>query len=302
MFDYLWIPITLIAATFQVTRLGLQKNLKDKLSPVANAFARFGFGLPLAFGYFVLQAFVHKAVPDVHLTFFLYILLGSVSQIIGTILIVMVFSHRNFAVGVAYSKTEIFFVAILGSLLFGEHLSDLGILAIIIGTVAVVTIMAAKYHLAPEKLLDKIFSRQSLLGMGAGLGFAFTAIGARHAILSLEGTPMLLNSALALAAFLTVETVLIGGYLLWREPKQFQKMRQNLKMVNWVGWTSTLGSIAWFIAFALQLPAYVKTLSQVEMVFSLLLTHYLFKERILRREVLGMVLVAVSVVLLVLGT
>jgi drug/metabolite transporter (DMT)-like permease len=68
-----------------------------------------------------------------------------------------------------------------------------------------------------------------------------------------------------------------------------------------VGITGTLGSLGWFTAFTLQNAAYVRALGQSELVFSLILGFLVFGERVSRRELAGMGLLAVSLPLVVLA-
>ena len=65
-----------------------------------------------------------------------------------------------------------------------------------------------------------------------------------------------------------------------------------------MGITGTLGSIGWYTAFALQEAAIVKTLGQVEFIFTVAITYLFFKERISKVEWIGMVLVLASILLL----
>ncbi len=103
----LWIPITLVAAFFQNLRSALQKHLKDRLSTSGATFARFLFALPFAVLYLgALHLITGEAVPRLGVPFALYTMLGGLAQIVGTALLVSLFSLRNFAVGTAYSKTE----------------------------------------------------------------------------------------------------------------------------------------------------------------------------------------------------
>ena len=65
-----------------------------------------------------------------------------------------------------------------------------------------------------------------------------------------------------------------------------------------MGITGTLGSIGWYTAFALQEAAIVKTVGQIEFIFTVILTYVFFKERIGKVEWIGMSLVLFSVLLL----
>lgn len=68
-----------------------------------------------------------------------------------------------------------------------------------------------------------------------------------------------------------------------------------------IGLSSLAGLAAWFTAMSLQNPAIVKTmttLGQTEFVVTLLITYFYFAEKINAKEVIGIVMVAVSVFIL----
>ena len=60
-----------------------------------------------------------------------------------------------------------------------------------------------------------------------------------------------------------------------------------------------LGSLSWFTAVTLQTAANVYALGQVELVFSLLASVLFFRETVSRRELAGISLLTVSILLLV---
>ena len=55
------------------------------------------------------------------------------------------------------------------------------------------------------------------------------------------------------------------------------------------------GSFCWFAAFSLQSAAYVFAVGQVELIFSLAVSVLVFGERVTRRELGGIALLAVSI-------
>ena len=63
---------------------------------------------------------------------------------------------------------------------------------------------------------------------------------------------------------------------------------------------SMAGSFCWFLAFTLQTAAYVKAVGQVELVLSLLASVFFFGERSTPRELTGMGVLCVSILLLLL--
>src|SRR5690349_17334495 len=102
---WLWIPITIAAALLQNIRTALQKHLKGRLSTTAATYTRYVFGFPLAIAYLATLALgFDLALPAFNWTFAFWLLVGAVTQIVATSLLIRAFTYRNFAVGVAYSK------------------------------------------------------------------------------------------------------------------------------------------------------------------------------------------------------
>lgn len=66
-----------------------------------------------------------------------------------------------------------------------------------------------------------------------------------------------------------------------------------------MGVTGVLGSLGWFTAFALQNAAYVRSVGQVELIFSILVSIVVFGEKPTARDVAGMGLLALSIILIV---
>ena len=94
---------------------------------------------------------------------------------------------------------------------------------------------------------------------------------------------------------------LIGmtGYLLWREPGQLRAVAMAWRTAIWVGVLSLFGSLSWFTAFALQNAAYVKAIGQIEILFSLAVSIFVFGEKLRRGEALGILLLTTSVIALI---
>ena len=63
-----------------------------------------------------------------------------------------------------------------------------------------------------------------------------------------------------------------------------------------VGLTGVLGSLGWFVAFALMNAAYVRSLGQVELIFSLAVSVLFFRERVSLREIAGIALLALGII------
>lgn len=130
----LWIWITLAAAAVQTLRFMLQKKLASTGLSVGGAtFSRFLFGAPIAVLTAVATLQMAGPLPLPGARFWAFALLGGAAQVAGTFLTVSLFKLRNFAVGVAFTKTETVQVALMSLLVLGEAVSGLGWAGIALG-------------------------------------------------------------------------------------------------------------------------------------------------------------------------
>ena len=296
MADWLWIPITVAAALFQCIRTALQKYLKGKLSTTASTYTRFVYGMPLAILYALALIWIAGyAAPSPSLPFVLWILIGSVAQIVATFLLLYVLGYRNFPVGVAYCKTEVVQAAVFGLAFLGDTLSSWGVASIAIGTFGVMLMSMGGDKHPLRALLTGWLERPALLGLASGAGFAVAAIGVRGAALSLGHPSALMAAGYTLAWTTTVQSLIMTAYLAWREREQFRPVIATWRVSGLAGLTSVLGSGCWFLAMTLTAVAYVRTLGLIELVFTFLVSVLWFRERPRTNEAVGVALVVVAV-------
>ena len=297
----LWIPITVAAAFLQNLRSLLQKRLTGRLSVGGATFARFVFASPLALAYALAASWVAGVVPDAPRgAFVLFVATGSVAQIAATYLLLASFAHGPFAIGTAYSKTEALQAAVVAAIVLGEVLSLWGIVAILVG-MAGVALMAFKRRDVGLRALN-LADKSVLLGVTAGTCFALASVSYRGASLSLGEANAFVRAGWTLAAATLVQTILMGAWLRWREPGQVTQTLGLWRESGLVALAGVAGSIGWFTALTLQTAALVKALAQVELIFSTLTSWFYFKEPVSAREVAGITLIGLSIVLIVLVT
>lgn len=297
----LWIPITIAAAFFQNLRFMLQKHLKaTRLSTAGATFSRFVFGAPLAF-LLALAVFGSEGVapPGITQRFALFAMAGGIAQILATLCVVALFAERNFTVGIALKKTETMQTAILAMIILGEAVSAWGAVAILIGLFGVLLLSDPPKTETPRHWTRRVFNRASGYGLASGALFGVAATGYRGASLALEGGDYLARSAMTLAFVTLFQTVVMGIWLAAREPGEIGRVLKSWKMTALVGLTSAAGSFCWFTAFTLQNAAYVKAVGQIELIFTFLGSWFVFHERSSGREILGVGLVAASILVLV---
>lgn len=295
----LWIPITIAAAFLQNLRSTWQKQLSGELSATAATYVRFSFGLPIAVVYLVgLHTLGGYALPSPNAMFLVYCVVGGIMQIIATFLLVALFAYRNFAVGTTYSKTETVQAALFGIIVLGDHPSLGAVAAILVSFIGVVAISMAKSNLTLANFGRSLSEKPTLMGIGTGAGFGISAVCYRAASLSLNADGVFISAAYTLVTVLVIQTVLMGLWLVWREPEQIVKTVKAWRMSTLVGIVGALASIGWFTAMTIENAAYVRALGQIELVFTFATSYFLFKEKTGWLEFLGIALVVAGLFLL----
>ena len=297
----LWVIITILAAFSQNLRSTFQKKLQSDLSDIGATNVRFLFGLPFAIIYFL---FLHNSY-EVTLTsipnkFILFALIGGVSQIIATFLLLKIFNYKNFAVGTTYSKTEPIQALFFSILILGERISYMGMIGIIIGIFGVIFISYKSDKLSYDNKPD---SKNSIyLGLLSGALFGIAAVMFRGASLSLNLDNLLYSSGLTLLVALFIQTTLLGIYLIITDKNQILLSFDNLKDCTIVGFFGALASMCWFYAMSIQNVAYVRALGQIELVFTILMTLIYFKEKISFREIIGICFILIGITVIILNS
>src|ERR1700680_2245441 len=171
----LWIPFTVTAALGQVARNAMQRQLTGPLGTWGATNIRFLFGFPFSIVFFaVVLAATGDAVPWPPAAFWPWLMLGALSQIVATGLMLVAMNDRSFVVTTAYLKTEAIQTAIFGFIFLGDHLTTLKVIAILIATIGVVVTA-----LRPGG--EKGFSdwRPTVIGLVSAAAFALSANGYR---------------------------------------------------------------------------------------------------------------------------
>jgi uncharacterized membrane protein len=140
------------------------------------------------------------------------------------------------------------------------------------------------------------------LGIGAGGMFALSAVGFRGAILSLGLSSYLMAATFTLAVSLVVQAALLSIYLGVRSPDVLRSIVAAWRPSLVAGFMGALASQFWFLAFALATAASVRTLALVEVLFAQGVSRFVFKQPVLLREGVGIVLVVAGVALLLYGS
>ncbi len=294
--ELIWIPIAISGALMQAVRTAAQKDLNQKLSIMVTTYVRSLFGLPilLLFLWWVMMRGEETAQFPLFSNIFLVNCLAlALSQLAATWLLIYLFGLRNFTVGTTLTKTDVMMTAIIGSLFFSESISLFGWVAIVLTLGGVIVLTIARVGVGGliggqgEGIAAAITSRPTLVGLASGFFFCLSYLFVRQSSLSLESGDFLYRAGWTATVATSMQVVMLGAWLVWREPKGLRAMFPQWRLCLFIGLTSALGSICWYTAMTLENASYVKAVGQIETVFTILIATIYFREKVYAMEFVG---------------
>lgn len=298
----LWLPATLLAGATQAWRTAVQRRVSHSLSLNGAGLVRYLYGIPFTLLLLGLYRLAFPMPwPELQRHFLLFCLAGGLAQIIATNLLILAFSHRNFVVGTAYSKTEAVQGAILSFLLMRETLSPLTWAGIGCGVMGVMLLSTGGKKMGPMDFLRALAQPAAITGIASGFFFALTAIGIRRATQEVGGDDRILAALIVLCVTVLLQTALLGGWMMLRERGEIGPVFASWRMSGQVGLLSALGSACWFTGFATAPVALVRIVGQIEVAFTMAFGHFYLRERMQRSEGIGLMLVVGGVMLALAG-
>jgi drug/metabolite transporter (DMT)-like permease len=289
----LWIPATLVASAGQVARNIMQRRLTETIGTVGATQVRFLYGFPFSLLFLGAVLLVSgESLPWPNAGFARFLLLGSVSQILATGLMLAAMRRRSFSVVTALLKTEPVQLAIFGLVVLGDRLSGTAIAAILVATLGVTLV---SWTPKSSGDLSQAGLRPILLGLSAGAFFALSAVGFRGAILALDTGSFLPRATTTLAWSLGLQTLILLVWLTALDRPallgSFREWRSSLT----AGFIGALASQFWFIGFALTAAANVRTLALVEVLIAQAVSGRLAAQTTSRRELAGIAMILIGV-------
>jgi drug/metabolite transporter (DMT)-like permease len=290
----LWILFTIFAAFMQSWRNAFQNKLSKDVSVSGVTLARFLWASPIALAYlYALHLWQPASLPSFNNTFMAFVIGAATMQILATALMVVLFKQNNFAIGAGLAKSEALIAAILGVMFFGTTLTPLAGLGVLIGAIAV-------FLLSTEGGLRSTSLKTVFIGLACGSSFALTSLWVREASLSLD-VPFPHRAAWVLFCVISLQALSLSLYLLITDRPSLSALWQRPKLTLLTSTASCLGSIGWFSAMSLQAVPYVKTLGQIEIFFTMLISVLWLKEGLRIKDVTGLLCIAIAAILVMWG-
>ena len=294
-----WVLITAIASLSQTLRSVFQKNLIEDVGVLASAYSRFIFALPFValLTVFFLDTQELAIIKNFSATVRFSLIAASICQILFTIILIKLFTLRSFAIGVAFSKTEVIQTTLLEIIIVGFILTSQVLLAIIIGFIGM--LFMSKQKLIGNVGYNTLFFKQVTLGVSCGIFLGLSSVLFKVALDSV--TSDLIYKKVLILSFLALafQSAIFGIYILVTEGTQ-----NALKlMLIWkrglpVGFFACAATFCWFYAFSLVDATLVRAVGQLEIVFSVLISFVFYKEKITGFELIGMSLITISILAL----
>lgn len=312
--DYLWIIISIFAALMQAVRTAAQKTLNQSMSNLGTTYVRAVFGLPVML---VCIVYVYTTLgggwPKMRADYLLFTAGGAAAQVFATMALIYMFKLRNFAIGTMLTKVDILMTAIIGTILFSENLSFNGVIALLVVVAGVLLMTVGRMGLSSLKaagggdITEALFGKATQVAFLCALLFTFSYLFLRAALLIMEPADgftmpegvggMFWRGAWTLLVATLMQIVCVGAWLWWSEPTVFAEMRPNAKIASFIGFTSAIGSFGWYTAFAMQNASYVRAVGQIEVVFTLLIAWFYFRERMTSLELIGVGVTVVGILM-----
>ena len=296
----IWFYLTILAVLFQTQRNLLQKNLRGKLDTIAVSWARVFFILPfLLIALCFLLTIKTDLFHNLGAIFYVYCFGAAIAQIMGTLCLVELFSRRNFVIGIAYMKTDTIQVAILAAIFLSESIPTLGIVAIFMAVTGLILLTPSDSNL---KLIERIFHKSAILGIGVGFFLSATTIFMKKAMVmvSLQDVSKILPVITVFIIYTIMQNIIYVVYESYHKKLKttFSNIMSYWKQCSLIGIFSFAGTICWLGAFSLQLVAYVKVVAQLEILLSFFISHHFLKEKSTKWETIGIILLILSIVLI----
>ncbi len=275
MFAYLWIPVTVLAAAFQVARNGLQRSAMSATGPWGATLIRFLYGVPFSTLMAVAAwTLTPRAHPRMGLDFWVSALTGALTQVLATAALLVAMRRAGFAVATAVQQSSLPLAAILGLIVYHDRLSGVAWAGVAVTTLGLAALTWPKHAAGPQPVSGAAF------GLASGLCFGFSLNAYRHATLAFDAGAPVFAAVASVAIVQAVQASVMSAWLKWRDPKAFAAVLASWRTSLAAGLCGSLASGGWFLALALAEAAPVRAVGVVEAPMAAFAGRRFFRERL----------------------
>lgn len=299
---FLWIPVTVAAAAFQVARNAAQRSLIGGAGPWGATLTRFLFGLPFAL-MFTAAAWLFARPVSLHptLAFLAFALTGAASQVLATAALLLALHRAGFAVGTALQQSSLPLSGVIGWLVFGDALSPLAWAGVAVATVGLTALSWPKTGAAAGTGPGERPISGALFALLSGLLFGFSLNAFRHASLTLEPHHPLFSAVATVSFTQAAQALVLGAILLAVHPASVEAVLASWRRSLAAGFCGACASSCWVFALALSPAAPVRALGVIETPMAAGAGRRLFAERLSAAKLAAGLVTAIGVVMTALG-
>ncbi|MEJ8570134.1 EamA family transporter [Microbaculum marinum] len=295
--EWLWAVFTVTAAGAQTMRNAMQKELTATLGTVGATHVRFLFGFPFAVLFLLVVVAVTGSPPPLpNLESLAWTAVGAGAQFAATALMLTAMNTRTFVVAIAYTKTEPVLVLAFAVVFLSEVPTPMVVAAVVVATAGVLAMSWPTRLTRRDDLL-----RTTALGIGSGAMFALSAVCYRGGIQTSGAQHFVVAASSTLVVALALQTATVSAILLIRSRRTLREILRMWRPSMTAGFLGALASQFWFLAFAIQTAAAVRTLGLVEILFAQIVSRRLFDQRTSPLEMAGIALLVLGVILILGG-
>jgi drug/metabolite transporter (DMT)-like permease len=290
--NLLWIPATVLASAFQVARNGLQRSLMPQTGPWGATLVRFLFGLPFSILFaLVAQGVWPSARPHLSAAFWQAATTGALAQVLATAALLVAMRRAGFAVGSSLQQSSLPLAALIGLVVYHDHLSPIAWGGVAVTTVGLLVLTWPKGATGEQPVSGAAF------GLLSGLFFGFSLNAFRHAALAMDPQHPLYA---AVASVAVVQAMQAAGLSIWlglRDRKALAAVAKGWRPSVGAGFCGACASIGWFVALALSDAAPVRAVGVIEAPMAAIVGGRFFRERLHPRQIAAGAAVLVGVLL-----
>jgi drug/metabolite transporter (DMT)-like permease len=292
MLTFLWIPATVFASAFQVARNAFQRGMMSQTGPWGATLVRFLFGLPFSLVFVaVAMALTPTAHPSFNTAFWIASVTGAIAQVLATAALLVAMNRAGFAVGAALQQSSLPLAAIVGLIVFHDHLSGIAWIGVAVTTAGLAVLTWPRGATGPKPISGAVF------GLISGLCFGFSLNAYRHSGLALEPRHRIYAAMISLAVVQAMQSLVLTAVLAVRDPSALRAVIKGWRESVAAGLCGALASAGWFIALALAPAAPVRAVGVVEAPIAAIAGRRLFAEELHAQQILAGAAVLVGVVM-----
>ena len=270
----LFIPITALAATFQVARNALQRGLMGDAGPWGATLVRFLFGLPFTLVFVAVCWLVWPdASPQFTARFWVAAGLGAAAQVGATAALLTAMSRSGFAIGAAFQQSSLPFAAMVGWLALGESPGAVGWLGVALASAG---LLALSW---PTKREPGVASGV-VFGLISGAFYAVALNAYRAASLSVEPHHAAFAAVVTAASTQAMQSAGLTAWLAWQSPASLRAVLKSWRASLGASFAGATASALWVTALSLAPAAPVRAVGVIELPLSALVGRRLFAERL----------------------